>query len=214
MLRALNLAMGKEGLGADDLAAKALDRVNIMRTFDLVGVMEAVGEVRDELERRNPQGREEEVEERLGDGPLADLPLEEVQRELHTEPEKNLPKRTFVADSDDEEEMLFDDEPAFQKSKTVPTAEALPIEEQDEILFVDGPADERDSTPHPPHTTTTAQVQSPGTRQLKSEIDTTPAKPAFLLIDNLAHVISPLLQKDYAQGRQFSPASLQRVDID
>jgi hypothetical protein len=214
MLRALNLAMGVEGLGAEDLAAKALDRVNIMRAFDLVGVMEAIGEVKADLEGLDLQGEEEEVEELSGDGPPAALSLEEVQRDTHTEPGKELHKRTYVADSDDEEEMLFDDEPAFQISTTVPTAEALPMEEQDEILFVDGASDERDSTFHPPPATATTEIQFAGTGQPKSEIDPTSTQPAFLLIEDLAHVISPLLQKDYVQGRQFFPASLQRIDRD
>ena len=53
--------VGMEGVGVEDVAAKVLDRVNIMRVFDLVGVIEAVGEIRDELEGRNLREEREKV---------------------------------------------------------------------------------------------------------------------------------------------------------
>lgn len=74
-----------------------LDRVRIMRVFDFVGVREAIGEIRDELEGRKI--------------------TTPVKRRISTlkrpTPEPFMPKkekRTVVADSEDEdeEEMLFD----------------------------------------------------------------------------------------------------------
>ncbi|KAF2449770.1 hypothetical protein P171DRAFT_480835 [Karstenula rhodostoma CBS 690.94] len=208
LLRAVNVALGMEGMGAEGVAAKALDRVNIMRAFDLVGVMEAVGEVRDELEKRNLQGLEEHGGGVSVGGSQADAPLEKVQEERDSEPQKDVPKRTFVADSDEEEEMLFDDEPAVPTSMDFATTEELATEEQEEILFVDGPADQRDDTSHPPPAVTTPRAQSAETEKLPSKTDPTSAKTALLLIDNLAHVVSPLLQKDYAQAQALTSSFL------
>lgn len=215
VLRSLTDAMGMDGVSAEVVAAKALDRVNIMRTFDLVGVMEAVGEVRDELEGRNLQvGNEEGGVGSVGE-PQVNGPLEEVQKEQDREPEnekqKEVPTKTFVADSDEEEEILFDDEPAISTPTNVAMTETLPTEEQDEILFVDGPADQRHDTSQPPTVATTSQIQPTDTEQSPSKMNPTLAKTAFLLIDNLAHVISPLLQKDYAQGKQLFTLSLGSV---
>ncbi|OAG06498.1 uncharacterized protein CC84DRAFT_1187379 [Paraphaeosphaeria sporulosa] len=202
ILRSLNEAMSMDGLGAEEVAAKALDRVNIMRAFDLVGVMEAVGEVRDELEGRNLQAIDE-VEGGSVDPPEAEVVVTGLgeQRDAEKEKEKEMPKRTFVADSDEEEELLFDDEPAAPISTDVVMTETSPTEEQDEILFVDGSADQRDDTSHLPAVVTAPHVQPTGAEQSPSKRDPAPARTAFLLIDNLAHVVSPLLQKDYTQAQ-------------
>ncbi|KAF1919145.1 hypothetical protein BDU57DRAFT_132197 [Ampelomyces quisqualis] len=89
----------EKGDGVEHAAAKMLDRVRIMRVFDFVGVREAIGEIRDELEGR--------------------MVVEPEQKSISTpklstsepfKPEQEL-KRTVVADSedeDDDEEMLLD----------------------------------------------------------------------------------------------------------
>lgn len=205
------LGVLREGLGTADataevIAAKALDRVNMMRAFDLVGVMEAVGEVRDELEGRQVRMEKESTEGPLDDpqpaGLSSDLPPEKGVEES----DKELPKRTFVADSDDEgEEMLFDDEPAVSDLTAHPTIEVLQAEEQDEILFVDGPADQHDDNLLPPPADPQSQVQPSKSEQPQPKPPPPTLKPTFLLIDNLAHVITPLLKKDYAQGNLYTP---------
>ncbi|KAH9873257.1 hypothetical protein J1614_005655, partial [Plenodomus biglobosus] len=90
----------------EDVAAKVLDRVKIMRVFDFIGVKEAVDEVRDELEGRRAavsktdMGKEQK--------PTTD---EKQPPTTTTQPFK----RTIVADSEDEvsdEEMLFDIPPS------------------------------------------------------------------------------------------------------
>ncbi|KAF2824794.1 hypothetical protein CC86DRAFT_353369 [Ophiobolus disseminans] len=85
----------------EDVAAKVLDNIKIMRVFDFVGVREAIGEIRDDLEgRKPPKPQKEEGRDELAYKPKASTP----------EP-RPLPKRTVVADSEDEEddeEMLFD----------------------------------------------------------------------------------------------------------
>lgn len=139
----------------EDAAAKVLDRVKIMRVFDFVGVKEAVGEVRDGLEgRRTVPNKVEIISE----------PLKQEKRP------PTPPKRTFVADSEDEdeEEMLFDE--AF-------VTEDIPILEEPE-------ADKSNNEEEPQ------------------------SKVKFILIDNLAQVLNPLLKKDYVQGaRPYSKSS-------
>ena len=89
----------------EDLAAKVLDRVKIMRVFDFVGVREAIGEIRDGIEKKKAVERAPGTEEKK-----ATLPSEEPAQE--EAPVGKVPvKRTYVADSEDEEddeEMLFD----------------------------------------------------------------------------------------------------------
>ncbi|KAI4630694.1 hypothetical protein J4E80_001632 [Alternaria sp. BMP 0032] len=91
----------------EDLAAKVLDRVKIMRVFDFVGVREAIGEIRDGIEKKKDVERASSTEEKK-----AALPIEEPAQE--EPPVEKVPvKRTYVADSEDEEddeEMLFDSE--------------------------------------------------------------------------------------------------------
>ena len=89
----------------EDLAAKVLDRVKIMRVFDFVGVREAIGEIRDGIEKKKDVELASSTEEKK-----ATLPIEEPAQE--EPPVEKVPvKRTYVADSEDEEddeEMLFD----------------------------------------------------------------------------------------------------------
>jgi hypothetical protein len=148
------------GTSVEDLAAKVLDRVKIMRVFDFVGVREAVGEIREELEGRKASRRQEE---KARDEPV-------VEEEPLVPEEPSLPKRTVVADSEDEdedEEMLFD--------TSTPSAAPAPAVQH----------------PPQPETNTTPQEAEP---------EATPSKTKFILIDNLAQVLNPLLKKDYIQG--------------
>lgn len=142
----------------EDLAAKILDRVKIMRVFDVVGVMEAIGEVKDELEGRT---RKSEIKE------------EEVKQKDVVEVPKKA-QRTVIADSEDEEdddEMLFD---IAEGASIKPTASAPPL----------SPSHPSDAKPEP----------------LEEGDAGKGPRVSFILIDNLAHVLSPLLKKDYVQG--------------
>ncbi|KAI4714664.1 hypothetical protein J4E89_000345 [Alternaria sp. Ai002NY15] len=89
----------------EDLAAKVLDRVKIMRVFDFVGVREAIGEIRDGIEKKKDGERASSTEKKK-----TTLPIEQPAQE--EPPVEKMPvKRTYVADSEDEEEdeeMLFD----------------------------------------------------------------------------------------------------------
>lgn len=191
---------------AEDVAAALLERVRIMRAFDLVGVMEAVGEVRDELEGRKPHPTEvlptndEPAEEPpKGGRDTMNQPLEDPPKEQDVEKQKEIPKRTFVADSDDEDELLFDDEPVATGTSSLTPLEDLPPIDEDEILFVDG-ADDRIIVSSPPWESPLESPEGETPQHNPPEADAPLKKPTFLLIDNLAHVISPLTKKDYTRG--------------
>lgn len=155
------------GEGESERAAAVLDRVKIMRVFDLVGVREAVGELRDELEGKVVEG------ERRG----------KVTASVEQGREKDevllLRKRTEVADSEDEDEDL----------------EAS----DDEMLF--------DAEPPPP-----GPDQAPGPALQTEQHDTAEhqshPKLKLILIDNLSHVLTPLLRRDNASGNTLAIAFL------
>ncbi|KAI4628785.1 hypothetical protein J4E83_003338 [Alternaria metachromatica] len=122
----------------EDLAAKILDRVKIMRVFDFVGVREAIGEIRDGIEKKKDVERASSTEEKK-----ATLAIEETAQE---EPsvEKVRVKRTYVADSEDEEddeEMLFDSDVPDTVAQPVQNPEPIQIEspEDTNAEIVPGP---------------------------------------------------------------------------
>ncbi|KAF1996548.1 hypothetical protein P154DRAFT_537911 [Amniculicola lignicola CBS 123094] len=164
-------------MAVEDVAAKVLDRLKIMRVFDLVGVMEAVGEIRSELEARQ-----------TGDG----VRLQAVVKPVLPDPparerdkvDKGAKERV-VADSEDEEdeedeEMLFDLAEQNPTKSTSPPRDSIPTPSQGL---------------HP-------RLPPPTISTSNNEDDGTPEKISFVLIDNLAHVLTPLLKKDYIQGTQ------------
>jgi hypothetical protein len=111
----------------EDVAANILDHVKIMRVFDFVGVKEAIGEIRDDLEgRKAPKSKKEHgrPETKTNASPPPPEPEEELQP---------VQKRTVVQDSEDEaddEEMLFDTStpprPAPESKLPVPNAAPVP----------------------------------------------------------------------------------------
>jgi hypothetical protein len=146
----------------EDVAAKVLDRVKIMRAFDFVGVSEAVSEIREGLEGRRNERKI--AEEKVG----VEVPVREQEPV-----KKTLANRTYVPDSedeDDDEEMLFDSEATI-------TRVAPPVQ---------------DPEPEPAHATKEiSKTEDPGAER---------GKVKFILIENLAQVLNPLLKKDYVQG--------------
>jgi hypothetical protein len=173
--------MGKVGdwEKVEDVAAKILDRVKIMRVFDFVGVREAIAEIRDDLEGRkvgvrSPKSR---TPERLKS------PKRPTPEPLTPEP---LPKRTVVADSedeDDDDEMLFDAASPPKPEKAAPAVQEPSPNQQLQASAIETMSE---SIP---------QQEEP------------PGKVTFILIDNLAHVLNPSLKKDYVQGPSLSPSS-------
>lgn len=169
VLERVRVATKSGGVDAvGDIAAKVLDQVKIMRVFDFIGVREAIGEIREDLEARKRPSRPRPHEESV---PKAKEPTPETQV---------LPKRTVVADSEDEddEDMLFDS----STPTAAPEAEAEPapaVQQQ-----------EPDAAP--------VELQEAGS-------DLPSSKVKFILIDNLAQVINPLLKKDYVKGHTVLP---------
>jgi hypothetical protein len=143
------------------VAAGILDRVRIMRVFDFVGMREAVGELRDELE---------------GQSRSNDEVIKTINADRKTDPP--LPrKRTEVADSEDEDEEL-------EKS-------------EDEMLF-----DTETSTADP------APVPEPATSSSTQAEPTPPSKIRVILVDNLAHVLNPVLKKDAVSANTMATTFL------
>lgn len=154
----LRTASEPDSQTVDDVAAKVLDRVKIMRVFDLIGIMEAVGEISDELEQ---------CETPLPVPATATSGEEEAHREHDA---RAAPTRTAVQDSEDEDddELLLDSEPAYMAASVAPS--------------------------------TSDVVPEPGISELKpSDQTATQDKVSFLLIDNAAQVINPVLKQDYIQ---------------
>lgn len=212
---------GAEGSSIEDVAAKMLDRVKIMRAFDLVGVMEAVGEVRDELEGRTqppaettveePKSREQQ-EETEQKATMRKSPVEPPKETMGLEKPREAPKRTFVADSDEEDALLFEEESIAPTSATLVPEHAPPAVEEDEMLFVDG-ADERILVSSPPWASSSpSQPPTPTTVAPDTDLPSNSTRPAFLLVDNLAHVVTPLLKKNYVQGKTLHLSAL-LIDI-
>jgi hypothetical protein len=160
----------------EDVAAKVLDHVNIMRVFDFVGMREAIGEIQDGLEGRKVVVREElEEKKEPASNPQPSTPKRPTPEPLTPEAP---PKRTAVADSedeDDEEEMLFDT--AAASSKLAPAAQE----------------------PQPNVQLQTTTLDTNVEDSLQGGVP--PSKVKFILIDNLAQVLTPLLKKDYVQGQ-------------
>jgi hypothetical protein len=166
----------EEEAKVDDVAAKVLDRVKIMRVFDCVGVREAIAEIRDDLEgrKKNKAGYETARDSRRRTPEPVRSPKRPTPEPLTPE----LPKRTVVADSEDEDEddeMLFDVAPPPQPEKAAP---AVQKPQQNQQLQANNA-----TTPVP-----APQQEEPS------------GKVTFILIDNLAQVLNPLLKKDYVQG--------------
>jgi hypothetical protein len=171
--------------GVEDVAAKVLDHVNIMRVFDFVGMREATGEIRDGLEGRKAVVGEEQ--EKVVKDLKPSTPKQPTPEPLTPEAP---PKRIAIPDSedeDDEEEMLFD---------TVATSN------------ISAPA-VQEAQPDAYLQTTAMHTNA----EQKSQEDIPPSKVKFILIDNLAQVLNPLLKKDYVQGQvSISISSLLRTN--
>jgi hypothetical protein len=182
--------MGKVGDGekVEDVAAKILDRVKIMRVFDFVGVREAIAEIREDLEGRKVGVSKKEAGQETVRSPRRRTP-ERVRSPKRPTPEpltpEPLPKRTVVADSEDEDddEMLFDTASPLKTEKAAPAVQEPQPNQKLQASTID-------TTPE-----SIPQQEEP------------PGKVTFILIDNLAQVLDPLFKKDYIQGPSPSPDS-------
>ncbi|KAH7135650.1 hypothetical protein B0J11DRAFT_518863 [Dendryphion nanum] len=164
-----------EGVQIEDVAAKVLDRVKIMRVFDLVGLGEAIREINDGLEGV----RKVEQEKSEGNGE------EKPAREEVNAVKKTVEKKTVIADSEDEE----DEEILFQPDPTPAASEAF--HQQSPAL------------PEPELETSSRLDKKPSEQEGKID---------FILIDQLAHVLSPLLKKDHIQANAFASTFLQTLN--
>lgn len=114
-------------------AAEILDRVKIMRVFDVLGMVEAISEIRENLESQQ-RGLEREEETHTKPAAARVEPQQQPQRQ---ESNRKLQRiRSTIPDSDDEEDeddvMLFDDIPELLEEevrKEVPIVDAQRAED-------------------------------------------------------------------------------------
>jgi len=170
----------------EDVATEVLDRVKIMRAFDLVGVMEAIDEIGEEFEGRgtSEKGREDTAEQ-------SETDLKARAAELMPS------KRTFIPDSeaeDEDDEMLLDNEVAYGIS--LGGSNATPPEQKVQARV----AAERDSH-EPPHAAPD-EPQPKASEKTSRDEHTVMQKSTitFILIDNLPQVVTHLQKKGYIQG--------------
>ncbi|CAI6333176.1 unnamed protein product [Periconia digitata] len=186
-------SQGEGHAKVEDLAAAVLERVKIMRVFDLVGVMEAVSEVREDLDAVSKattvldvEGQEKEKERGVEEAMSTSVPAAPPPRT----------RKTVIADSEDEdedEEMLFEADVRDSSFNTAPaqggqTGRSTAVAENSNA--VQEPEKDESST----------------TRKL-SDIQNGKGV-TFILIDNLAHVINPLLKKDYVHTHSLASSFL------
>jgi hypothetical protein len=145
-----------------------LERVKIMRVFDLEGVVEAVEEVKEGLEGSTEEGLTSSEEKKRSE--------EEEAGDQEKKP-VSIPRNTVIPDSEDEDD------------------------EEDEMLL-ETPVITTDAV-SPQKGQTEDEHISPPERKGETAIE---EKVSFILIDNLAHVLNPLLKEDYVKGKH-TPAS-------
>jgi hypothetical protein len=191
-----DVTASKEEESVEDVAARVLDRVKIMRVFDFVGVREAIAEIREDLESRKMAKRtKEEAKQERKRSPMHHTP-EPARSPKRPTPEpftpEPLPKRTIVADSEDEDDE--DDEMLFDTS--TPPKEPTPSVQD----------------PRPDKNLQTTTTISTAAHESHPQQDSPPAKVTFILIDNLASVLTPLLKKDNLQANALASTFLQTLN--
>ncbi|KAF2275461.1 uncharacterized protein EI97DRAFT_443311 [Westerdykella ornata] len=182
---------GAKTLSLEDLAARVLDKVKIMRVFDLTGVMEAITEIGDGLEGVKNSGGEDQREAVVKkEGTV----FEEVVPGRQEMSKRFGERRTMVADSEDEdEEMLFDAEETDDVDPHISV-----VENETQAKYVPD----------------TLAPLPPSKLERSNDTETSPPpvpRASFILVDNLAHVIAPLLRKDYTQAHILSHAILRSL---
>ncbi len=168
-------------------AMEVLDRVQIIRAFDLAGAMEAVHEVKDSLERQEKEQLESNMpgsidmreavrdraqEERLG-----------TARERHIRPQQKVTERKMeIPDSEDEDE---DEEDGEQQYGT--TQDDNSVDEAEHRSFgCDG------FGPHEP--------TDPATRELGRSSMAASRGKAMIVVDTITNVVSPMMRANHVQG--------------
>ncbi|KAF2029346.1 hypothetical protein EK21DRAFT_113075 [Setomelanomma holmii] len=183
--------------GVEDVAAKILDHVNIMRVFDFVGMREAIGEIRDDLEGREA-GKSRREETRLEQVTKA-KPLSPEPAPGPPEQRKQpVPKRTVVQDSEDEDKGEDEEEMLFDTSPPPAPAELVVEEPAPETPFPDtNPVPEVRPIPH------ASKLPLP-----PSDDSAHGGKPTFILLDNITQVLTPLLKRDSTHANALASTFL------
>ncbi|KAF2101237.1 P-loop containing nucleoside triphosphate hydrolase protein [Rhizodiscina lignyota] len=149
-----------------------LDRVKIMRVFDLVGLAESVGEIRESFERRKQRAiaitEDESGPKNIANG-NQDLPQKGAVAQ----------KKLEIADSEDEDEdMLF--------TSTEPQ-ETVGLDAQD--TRCDKPQEQSKS-----------QTSGHEEQMSVNDLETAPSKIGMIVIDNITQVLNPIMKANFVQA--------------
>lgn len=180
---------GGEGQSAEKEAGEAMGRVALMRVFDFVGVMEAVGEVSDVVNRVGVVSK--------GDGGGGGI-QKEVDRDEHhedTEAGSGRVEEDNVAQKHDDD----DDDMNRATTKIIADSQADELDspyEDDEML--DHPQADPIS-PNPAIFTSPAE-KSPIQPQDPSHNTTTTHPKILLIISSLPPVLTPLMRENHVRG--------------
>jgi hypothetical protein len=188
-----------------------------MRVFDLVGVMEAVEEIRGELEGQGEKGRVQKQDEE-GKADVRETERDEAGS-ISTNDNSGVEDDRNVKKKAEELPRVVENEDIKLKERVVPDSQ----EEEDEMLFeleepdmvldllnpsqLDGPEESSSNLQSAAESTVSSKKHThsrphPISDQEAPTSTTTPKlKYSFILVSNLASLINPLLSQDYKQSR-------------
>lgn len=203
---------------AEEVAARVLERVKIMRVFDLEGLVEGIEEVRDGLVGERDEGAGKANLD--GDNAMAVAHNDDGVKDKALPPQSSA--RTVVYDSEDsasEEAEANIQIPPPQSSGRKVVYDSEDEEDEDDMLFDSGPPGPDISTPavEQQHTKPPSPTEPPPSSLLPSANQhhtnppqPTPSKPqtSFLLIDNIAHTMHPVLKSNYIHGTYLTMQTL------
>lgn len=194
-----NVGAVGDGLTAEEVdiktkAAQKLDRVKIMRVFDFDGMVEGIAEMRDELEAKETPV---EVEEEMSNNEASPA-VQDERQDLGEELLGIKRVKSTIADSqqiegDEEIEMMLDD---LLDEEVYQTGAPGPGEQQKQQK---SPQEEQQQ-----------EDESPPTRDPSPQANND-QKHHMLIIDNLTHLIAPIMKRNYIQGQALLSSFLRSL---
>ncbi len=168
-------------------AMKVLDRVQIIRAFDLAGAMEAVHEVKDLLERQEKEQWESHMPESVDmREAVRDRAQEErlgTARERNIRPHQKVTERKVeIPDSEDEDE---DEEDESQQHGRMQDHKA--IDEPEHQSFEHGRLG-------------LCETSNPAARELEKSSAAASKGKAMIVVDTITNVVSPMMRANHVQG--------------
>lgn len=204
-------ALSLESVTLEELAAKALERVKIMRVFDLVGLLEAVDEIRGNLEGRLRKGKgvsleyerdENRMKGNEKNGEIKIVPEEPRVLQIPDDREKDGKEveRVIQDSQESEDEMLFESSAAELLPEPVEPVEVEPAGQTLPIAQLEAPQSAPSMSTHTQQLSHEPEAEVPDEKDHHEDCELQPMF-SFILVDSLAHLVNPLLSKDYVQGK-------------